>query len=242
MGLRNCLTSPKGRLMKAFRRAAVASLVSVVVMPSLGGCATPTTMGEQEQWQDIVLRHENVIQNLDKDTPENAKLKEFMGRFDVLRGMPFEEILLEVDRSVDIFITYASDRKTFDSRDYWATPVEMLKDMKGDCEDFATLKYYVLRYLGVPADKMAIAVVGTGGGKLNHATLLVDIRPEPGPGDSFRPGIRHVIFNGMREGFVMLDNDDKGELKPAKGTGFKPHYSMNENGAWKGDTRPAPNW
>jgi len=43
--------------------------------------------------------------------------------------------------------------------DYWATPLEALWKGAGDCEDYAIAKYFSLRRLGVPAEKLRITYV-----------------------------------------------------------------------------------
>ena len=65
---------------------------------------------------------------------------------------------------------YIVDNKNWGKSDYWATPIEFLT-RGGDCEDFAIAKYTALRALGVPEDRMRIAIV-TGSAK-KHPTCRV---------------------------------------------------------------------
>lgn len=43
--------------------------------------------------------------------------------------------------------------------DYWATPIETLASEGADCEDYAIGKYYSLKALGVPVEKLRITYV-----------------------------------------------------------------------------------
>lgn len=76
---------------------------------------------------------------------------------------------------------YVEDIKNWDVNDYWASPVEFLM-RGGDCEDFAIAKYFSLRILGVPAERMNIKVVKDttkfikdSKEHVAHAILVVDL-------------------------------------------------------------------
>ena len=45
------------------------------------------------------------------------------------------------------------------SPDYWATPLELIGTHGGDCEDFALAKYFTLRELGVPDERLRLTYV-----------------------------------------------------------------------------------
>ena len=54
---------------------------------------------------------------------------------------------------------YMTDAQLWQSEDYWATPVEFAALAAGDCEDYSLAKYFALRELGMPADKLRITYV-----------------------------------------------------------------------------------
>lgn len=58
-----------------------------------------------------------------------------------------------------------------DPFDYWQSPAETAELGTGDCEDYAIVKYYRLRKLGVPDSKMRLVYSFEEGG---HIGLLVD--------------------------------------------------------------------
>jgi len=56
-------------------------------------------------------------------------------------------------------IKYASDKKTYNKDDYWATLYEFVGKNRGDCEDYVIAKYYTLKALGVDPHKMKFLYV-----------------------------------------------------------------------------------
>ncbi len=56
-------------------------------------------------------------------------------------------------------MAFKDDMTVWHVEDYWATPLEALWKGAGDCEDYAIAKYFSLRRLGVPADKLRITYV-----------------------------------------------------------------------------------
>ncbi|TAK40553.1 MAG: sulfate adenylyltransferase, partial [Betaproteobacteria bacterium] len=54
---------------------------------------------------------------------------------------------------------FVSDLKHWGKEDYWATPIEFLSTDAGDCEDYSIAKYFTLRALGVPDEKLRITYV-----------------------------------------------------------------------------------
>jgi len=70
---------------------------------------------------------------------------------------------------------FVSDKKHWHRNDYWATPVEFLSTNGGDCEDFSIAKYFTLRELGVPDEKLRITYVKAL--KLNQAHMVLAYYP-----------------------------------------------------------------
>ncbi len=54
---------------------------------------------------------------------------------------------------------YLSDKKNYNQSDYWATPLEFLGRDRGDCEDYVIAKYFALKYLGIPTQKLYFTYV-----------------------------------------------------------------------------------
>ncbi|WP_432698641.1 transglutaminase-like cysteine peptidase [Marinobacterium sp. YM272] len=74
-------------------------------------------------------------------------------------------------------VRFLDDSVHWKQEDYWATPVEFLISNGGDCEDFSIAKYYTLKELGVPVDKMSLAYVKALA--LNQAHMVLTYYPTP---------------------------------------------------------------
>lgn len=109
--------------------------------------------------------------------------------------------------------TFVDDLTHWGKEDYWATPIEFLSTNGGDCEDFSIAKYYTLRELGVPDDKLRITYVK----ELviyNQAHMVLAYFPSP----DAEP--------------LILDNINK-TIQPASArTDLLPVYSFNGSNLW----------
>lgn len=109
-------------------------------------------------------------------------------------------------------VQFVSDQQHWGKTDYWSTPLEFLVTNGGDCEDFSIAKYFTLRELGVPVDKMRLTYVKAL--SLNQAHMVMTFFPSVGA----EP--------------LVLDNLD-GTIKPAsKRRDLLPVYSFNGDGLW----------
>lgn len=114
-------------------------------------------------------------------------------------------------------ITYKLDSDHWNKKDYWAAPFEFMGTGAGDCEDYAIAKYFTLRKLGIPDEKLRIMYVKYQGKKSGfeqaHMVLTYYHKPNATP--------------------VVLDNINK-KLKLAnKRKDLKPVYSFNASGLWQ---------
>lgn len=104
---------------------------------------------------------------------------------------------------------YITDNKNWGRADYWASPAQFLKK-SGDCEDYAIIKYFTLRELGVPADSMRIVVVFDTILNEGHAVLAVKV-------------------NGK---IYILDNLGRTVMPQEQLRNYQPQFSVNELGRW----------
>lgn len=72
-------------------------------------------------------------------------------------------------------VTFVEDRRLYGKSDYWATAAETLRRMRGDCEDFAILKYQMLLKAGIPSDAMYLTLVWDTVRRRDHAVLIVKL-------------------------------------------------------------------
>lgn len=104
---------------------------------------------------------------------------------------------------------YISDADNWGKSDYWATPVEFM-ERGGDCEDYAIAKYTALRALGVPEERLRLAIVHDNLKNIPHAVLVV--YTEQGP---------FILDNQTRQ---MAAADEPGR--------YRPIFSINRTAWW----------
>lgn len=127
------------------------------------------------------------------------------------RDTPISEKLSVVNSFFNQMM-FTSDLEHWGVADYWATPLELLETQAGDCEDFALAKYFTLRELGIPADKLRLTYVKSI--ELNQAHMVLTFYKEP----KAEP--------------LVLDNL-VAEIEPSsKRTDLVPIYSFNGDGLW----------
>jgi predicted transglutaminase-like cysteine proteinase len=64
-----------------------------------------------------------------------------------------------INRAVDLAISPASDEAQWGAADHWSAPSETLQSSRGDCEDYAILKYLALRAAGLSDDDVKVIVL-----------------------------------------------------------------------------------
>lgn len=119
-------------------------------------------------------------------------------------------------RAVNLFfntqLRYAEDSDVWHNVDYWATPVESLRQGKADCEDYAIAKYFTLRQLGVSEEKLRITYVKAL--RLNRAHMVLTWYATP---DAI-PLVLDSLTNTLSPASQRQD--------------LLPVYSFNDSGLW----------
>lgn len=127
-------------------------------------------------------------------------------------GQSEEEKLETVNNFFNKNARFVNDIDHWNMVDYWATPVEFLSTNGGDCEDFSIAKYFTLKEMGVPVEKMRIMYVKALDYNQAHMVLTYYPTPDAEP--------------------VILDNLIN-EIKLASSrTDLVPVYSFNADGLW----------
>jgi len=127
----------------------------------------------------------------------------------MFQGLSLEDKVDAVNSYVNK-VTYIEDKNNFGKSDYWATPTEFFA-RGGDCEDFAIAKYALLKQLGVPENRMRLAIVQDKIKNIPHAVLIVY----------------------TNSGAKLLDNQMKQTAQVTNVDRYKPIYSINANGWWR---------
>lgn len=104
---------------------------------------------------------------------------------------------------------YREDQVNWGKQDYWATPAQFLKK-SGDCEDYAIVKYFTLKELGIAPDSMRIVILRDTIRNLAHAVLVVYLDDEA----------------------YVLDNLSNVVQPHTRLRNYSPQYSVNEHGRW----------
>ena len=94
------------------------------------------------------------------------------------RQLPGNE--LELLSSVNNFVNrvpFLSDMSHWGTEDYWASPAESFASNGADCEDFSIAKYFTLKELGVPIERLRITYVKAV--RLNQAHMVLAYYPLP---------------------------------------------------------------
>jgi len=125
-----------------------------------------------------------------------------------LKGQSRLEQLDAVNRFFNRY-PYRLDVEIYGIRNYWATPAEFMRN-SGDCKDYAIIKYYALRQLGVDPDSMRIVVLRDVIRNLAHAVVA-------------------VYYEGNA---YILDNLSNLVLPHTRLTHYRPQFSVNEHYRW----------
>jgi predicted transglutaminase-like cysteine proteinase len=125
-----------------------------------------------------------------------------------LRHAPLVQQAVEVNAFFNAW-PHREDRDAWGQEELWATPLEFVNH-SGDCEDYVIAKYFALRDLGVPAEKLRIVGVWNREKKEGHGVLFVYDQAVPYVLDNATPHVRPA----------GLVND------------YTPKYLVNEEYLW----------
>ena len=156
------------------------------------------------KWNTMFSRFDSEM-NQAENAPVVKKWKE---NLDTMRGLPLETMVNRVNDMANA-VHYIPDSKLWGKSDYWETPIEFFA-RGGDCEDFAIAKYASLRALGVPDNRMRVAIVKDMQKNVPHAILIVYTNNGP----------------------VVLDNQIKSVEADTSIDHYKPIFSINRTAWW----------
>ncbi|MGS7254215.1 cysteine protease LapG [Pseudomonas sp. SK] len=141
------------------------------------------------------------------------------------------ERLQAVNRFFNQQLRYVEDIDLWHEVDYWATPIQALIKGAGDCEDYAIAKYFSLRRMGIPSEKLRITYVKALRQNRAHMVLTYYSSPQAQP----------LVLDSLMDA-----------IKPAsQRTDLLPVYAFNGEGLWLtgaagnkkvGDTKRLSRW
>jgi predicted transglutaminase-like cysteine proteinase len=80
-----------------------------------------------------------------------------------------------INRAVDLAISPISDDEQWGVPDRWSAPFETLQSRRGDCEDYATVKYLALIDAGIAKDDVKIVILRNTFPREEHAVVAVRV-------------------------------------------------------------------
>ncbi len=167
----------------------VASLVAAAAPYDFDGGAYLAPASALPDWADTVARNaveqEAIAACLADENACHARLKGIRHLLLRARELPREKQIRLINRYVNKR-RYRDDRSEYRVsgvsnrealiRNSWATVMDFVR-RGGDCEDYATTKYFLLRALGIASEDMRVVVVYDRSVRDHHAVLAVRSTP-----------------------------------------------------------------
>lgn len=128
--------------------------------------------------------------------------------------------LKRINDFINRAIVFENDVSIWQQNDYWATPLETIGQGRGDCEDFAIIKYVSLRMAGVASSKLRLVYAKarldspSGPVQQAHMVLAYYATPDAEP--------------------LVLDNLDGAIRAASRRADLQPVFSFNSDGIFAG--------
>jgi predicted transglutaminase-like cysteine proteinase len=113
-----------------------------------------------------------------------------------------------INRAVDLAIRPTSDEAQWGVADHWSPPFETLQTHRGDCEDYAIVKYLALLQAGLPQDDVKIVILQNLLPKEDHAAVAARVDGQ----------------------WLILDNRRLALVRDTKMVGSIPKFVLDEDG------------
>jgi len=137
-----------------------------------------------------------------------------------VQGMSEQDKVRRVNEFFNRRVRYGEDQAVWGANDYWATPLEFMGRGIGDCEDYSIAKYFTLRALGVPDDRLRIvyvrARIGGPRSDITQAHMILGYYENP----TGEP--------------LILDNLVTDVRPASRRNDLQPVFSFNSEGLWTG--------
>jgi predicted transglutaminase-like cysteine proteinase len=114
-----------------------------------------------------------------------------------------------INRAVDLAITPTRDEAQWGVADHWSPPFETLQSHRGDCEDYAIVKYVALLLAGLSHEDVRIVILRNVLQKEDHAAVAARVDGQ----------------------WLILDNVRLALVRDMDMIGSIPKFVLNEDGA-----------
>ena len=116
-----------------------------------------------------------------------------------------------INRAVDLAIRPVSDDAQWGVADRWSAPFETLRSSRGDCEDYAIVKYLALLEAGISRDDLKIVILKNAFPQEDHAVVAVRVD----------------------EQWLILDNRTLTLVRDTNLTRTVPAFVLDQIGVWR---------
>lgn len=183
----------------------------------LAACLTLTTLFAEAGRDPEALRQQIVARFGSDRVP---LLNDWLATLNSASTLKEDAKLKRINDFINRRIVFDSDTNIWQQSDYWATPLETIGQGRGDCEDFAIIKYVSLRMAGVASSKLRLvyakARLNSPAGPVVQAHMVLAYYATP----NAEP--------------LVLDNLD-GTIQPAsRRRDLQPVFSFNSDGIFAG--------
>lgn len=147
--------------------------------------------------------------------PLHAAAGRFLALAQQLRLLPPAERHVAVNHHVNQMVDYTPDLALCGGRDCWQTPAETLASGRGDCEDYAIAKFFLLNACGTGGCPRLVYAswAATSHERVAHIALIADAHD----GDP-----------------AVLDCLDPALASLSCRTDLRPIFSFDTSGLWRG--------
>jgi predicted transglutaminase-like cysteine proteinase len=126
------------------------------------------------------------------------------------RSKPIEDGIRLLNLAVNRTIRFVDDEILYGRADYWATFRETVLAGRGDCEDFALVKMWMLRAAGIPPEAIHLVLSKETRRQVDHALVVVRVG----------------------EVNLVLDSLSDEVLSDRRLAQYQPLVSLSSQGAW----------
>jgi predicted transglutaminase-like cysteine proteinase len=130
------------------------------------------------------------------------------------------EKLKQINNFFNQKIEFGEDVDVWGKSDYWATPLESIGRLAGDCEDYSIAKYTFLKILNVPNEKLRLTYVRAE--MMNQEKKVV---------------LAHMVLSYYatpQSEPLILDSLVPEIMPSSKRKDLNPIFSFNDKGLWVG--------
>jgi predicted transglutaminase-like cysteine proteinase len=181
--------------------------------PPIFGLATEPVAGEvAERWRAVEAEIDREQQVLARCRAQQACPAVARNLLDIVAegaGRSGRARVGLINRAVDLAITATSDERQWGVADHWSPPFETLQTRRGDCEDYAIVKYVALLQAGLSHDDVKIVILRNLLPKEDHAAVAARVDGQ----------------------WLILDNLRLALVRDTKMVGSIPKFVLDEDGA-----------